>query len=81
MDEVRGEPRWPMSLAIVFVIVLIILLPERATSLPKWAFVMALAVLNATTLLIHDLIVGSPSTKRADRPCSRPAGPSGRSTS
>ena len=98
MDEVRGEPRWPMSLAVVFVIVLILLLPERATSLPKWAFpglltillialvatdpgkitkterelrwlsiamviVMALAALNATTVLIHDLIVGSPSTK------------------
>ena len=30
MDEVRGEPRWPMSLAVVFVIVLIDPLPERA---------------------------------------------------
>ena len=97
MDEVRGEPRWPMSLAVVFVIVLIALLPERVTSLPRWAFpgvlmillialvatdpgsitktgrelrwlsialviVMVVAALNATTLLIHSLIVGSPST-------------------
>ena len=100
MAEVRGEPRWPMTLAVVFVIVLTSLLPERLSPLPPWVFpslltillvaliatdpgaitktgralrwlsialvlVMALAALSATTLLIRDLVEGSPITANA----------------
>ena len=98
MAEVRGEPRWPMSLTVLVVIVLILLLPERMSSLPRWALpgvltillialvatdpgaitktgrelrwlsialvvMLAAAALNATTLLIRDLIEGSPTTQ------------------
>ena len=100
MAEVRGEPRWPMSLTVVFVIVLISLLPERLSTLPTWVFpsvlaillialiatdpgaitkteralrwlsialvvVMAASALSATTLMIRDLIQGSPITANA----------------
>jgi hypothetical protein len=100
MAEVRGEPRWPMTITVVFVIALISLLPERVTALPRWVFpsvlaillialvvtdpgaitrteralrwlsialvvVMAFAALVATTLLIRDLIEGSPLTANA----------------
>jgi hypothetical protein len=100
MAEVRGEPRWPMSLTVVFVIVLISLLPERLSTLPTWVFpsvlaillialiatdpgaitkteralrwlsialvvVMAVSALSATTLMIRDLIQGSPITANA----------------
>jgi hypothetical protein len=99
MAEVRGEPRWPMTLTVVFVIVLIIL-PDRLTPLPRWVFpgvltvllialiatdpgaitrteralrwlsialvvVLALAAVSATTLLIRDLVEGSPLTANA----------------
>jgi hypothetical protein len=100
MAAVRGEPRWPMSLTVVFVIVLISLLPERLSALPRWAFpslltillialiatdpgkitktsrelrwlsiglvvVLAVSALSATTLLIRDLVEGSPLTANA----------------
>jgi hypothetical protein len=45
MAEVRGEPRWPMTLTVMFVIVLISLLPDRLTPLPTWVFPGVLAVL------------------------------------
>jgi len=45
MAEVRGEPRWPMTLTVVFIIVLISLLPERLSVLPKWVFPSALTIL------------------------------------
>jgi len=100
MAEVHGEPRWPMTLAVVVVIVLIGALPERLSPLPRWVFpsaltillialiatdpgaitktarglrwlsialvvMMAAAALSATTLLIRDLVRGSPLTASA----------------
>jgi hypothetical protein len=100
MAEVHGEPRWPMTLAVVVVIVLISALPERLSPLPRWVFpsaltillialiatdpgaitktarglrwlsialvvMMAAAALSATTLLIRDLVRGSPLTASA----------------
>ena len=100
MAEVQGEPRWPMTLAVVIVIVLISALPERLSPLPRWVFpsaltillialiatdpgaitktarglrwlsialvvMMAAAALSATTLLIRDLVRGSPLTASA----------------
>jgi hypothetical protein len=100
MEEVHGEPRWPMTLAVVIVIVLISALPERLSPLPRWVFpsaltillialiatdpgaitktarglrwlsialvvLMAAAALSATTLLIRDLVQGSPLTASA----------------
>jgi hypothetical protein len=100
MAEVRGEPRWPMTLAVVIVIILISLLPERLSPLPTWVFpsvltillialiatdpgaitktarrlrwlslalviMLAVAALSATTLMIRDLIEGSPLTANA----------------
>jgi hypothetical protein len=45
MSEVRGEPRWPMTLAVVFVIVITWGLKERLSVAPRWAFPAGMAVL------------------------------------
>lgn len=50
MADVRGEPRWPMTIAVVFVIVLISFLPERVTALPTWVFPSVLTVLLITLI-------------------------------
>src|SRR5262245_49355159 len=45
MAEVHGEPRWPMTLTVLIVIVLISALPERLSPLPRWVFPSALTIL------------------------------------
>lgn len=50
MAEVRGEPRWPMTLAVVFVIVLTSLLPGRLSPLPTWVFPSVLTILLITLI-------------------------------
>jgi len=45
MAEVRGEPRWPMTLAVVSVIVLTSVLPDRLSALPTWVFPTVLTIL------------------------------------
>ena len=47
MPEVRGEPRWPMTLTVAFVIVLISLLPDRLTPLPMGCSLLATVLLIA----------------------------------
>jgi len=45
MPEVRGEPRWPMTLAVVSVIILTGALPDRLTVLPTWVFPSIMTIL------------------------------------
>ena len=44
-ERVKGEPRWPMTLAVVSVISLTMALPERLTSGPRWIFPSGMAIL------------------------------------
>ena len=44
-ERIVGEPRWPMTLAVVSVISLTMALPERLTSGPRWIFPAGMAIL------------------------------------
>jgi uncharacterized membrane protein len=50
---VRGERRWPAAIAILFLIILPFLLPERLTLGPKWVFPTAEALL-LVAIIVHD---------------------------
>jgi hypothetical protein len=50
MPEVRGEPRWPMTLAVVSVIILTGALPDRLTVLPAWVFPSIMTILLAALI-------------------------------
>jgi uncharacterized membrane protein len=50
---VKGERRWPAALAILFLIILPLLLPERLTIGPKWVLPVAEA-LFLTAIVIRD---------------------------
>jgi hypothetical protein len=45
MEQVRGESRWPMAIAVVCVIALTSALPERLTVVPRWVFPAGMAAL------------------------------------
>ena len=51
--SVRGEPRWPMALAVVFVVVLTWLLPSSVRPEPRWSLVGA-------GLLLVALVIADP---------------------
>jgi hypothetical protein len=46
-ERPRGEPRWPVAAAIVAVLALLILLPERVRLLPAWVPGLAAAIVLA----------------------------------
>jgi len=46
-ERIVAEPRWPMTLAVVFVIVLTAGLKERLSVAPRWVFPAGMAILDA----------------------------------
>jgi uncharacterized membrane protein len=57
----QGEPRLPVSLAVVFAVVLMVALPARVTNQPRWLFPALAMVLLVGIIVANPRRIGRPS--------------------